>query len=478
MATQHPMAGWWFENRDRSTPMSAHLRAEIDQSSAAWSLRHHQGIQPVGTRAIGELVPPGYLDTPCAKCGHLPGVELNTNGNMVTNGHGFCNHIGCSQCGFPPPEMQHSDCIFQPYLTAAPVLNATRPNVFHQQTPVSAENLAFLQRHRIPDFWGGANPVPEFWRDLRIAYDQMRAYTENNNPRRRQTFEEEIAREGLDPRLCRRRIIELRLLLKREADREAARVRAHVEQIQANAERARVNAERARVNRYKNRVERFMGDLQRVSYGKLAEGQDCAICLVEYAFQDPQEAGRHMPVLTPCGHVFGADCLEKWLKASVGKGCPMCRADVMSNATGQGTGNNNNHQAALINNNNLNQPVNQGTQGAQSQQVNQGAQSQQVIQGTRNFNYAQFRGPPPNQQVNQGTQGAQSQQVIHGTQNFDYSQIRGRPQNQQVNQGTQSAQVITQNVQTHQSTSNNPSTQVNQATQTRRSARNTQRNVG
>ena len=331
-------------------------------------MRQYQGIEPVGTRAIGELVPPGYLDTPCARCGHLPGVEVLSNGNMIILES--CNHMHCPECGFLPPELRGNCCIFQTSLTAAPVLNATHPHIFLQQTPVSAENVAYLQRHRIPNMWRGANPVPEFWRDLRIAHEQRSVYTRANDPRRRERFEADIAREGLDPRLCRRRIVELRLLQRQEA-------------------------ERARLNRYRNRIGSFVQNLPRVSYGRLTQGQECAICLVEYGLTDPQEASSHMPVRLPCGHVFRADCLARWLMDRMGNGCPMCRAVVI---IGQGARHGFNYQE--IRNNLIN---NQGTQNSQSILV---AQHEIVNQGTQTAQNIQ------NQNSNRNIQGTQINQGI------------------------------------------------------------------
>ena len=47
--------------------------------------------------------------------------------------------------------------------------------------------------------------------------------------------------------------------------------------------------------------------------------KSCSICCVDYA-------DGHIPVRTPCNHIFGQNCLAAWLADN--DTCPMCRADI------------------------------------------------------------------------------------------------------------------------------------------------------
>lgn len=48
--------------------------------------------------------------------------------------------------------------------------------------------------------------------------------------------------------------------------------------------------------------------------------EECAICLDNL----------HTPVITPCAHVFGRECIERVIETQ--KKCPMCRAELKDNS--------------------------------------------------------------------------------------------------------------------------------------------------
>lgn len=70
----------------------------------------------------------------------------------------------------------------------------------------------------------------------------------------------------------------------------------------------------------------YLRILPRVSLQELpSDRQGCDICLTEYNTGEESEN----PVRLPCGHVFGDDCLSKWLSSSEAtktSTCPVCRA--------------------------------------------------------------------------------------------------------------------------------------------------------
>jgi hypothetical protein len=49
--------------------------------------------------------------------------------------------------------------------------------------------------------------------------------------------------------------------------------------------------------------------------------EECAVCLDDL----------HNPVITPCAHVFGRECIERVIETQ--KKCPMCRAELKDNST-------------------------------------------------------------------------------------------------------------------------------------------------
>jgi hypothetical protein len=48
--------------------------------------------------------------------------------------------------------------------------------------------------------------------------------------------------------------------------------------------------------------------------------EECAVCLDDL----------HNPVITPCAHVFGRECIERVIETQ--KKCPMCRAELKDNS--------------------------------------------------------------------------------------------------------------------------------------------------
>jgi hypothetical protein len=53
----------------------------------------------------------------------------------------------------------------------------------------------------------------------------------------------------------------------------------------------------------------------------------CCICYHPYSF-DPMDPEAEEPVQLVCGHVFGATCIEKWVRTN--STCPLCRAELKS----------------------------------------------------------------------------------------------------------------------------------------------------
>lgn len=56
--------------------------------------------------------------------------------------------------------------------------------------------------------------------------------------------------------------------------------------------------------------------LQALLQVRIESREECSICLDDL----------HSPVITPCGHVFGTECIERVIETQ--KKCPMCRADL------------------------------------------------------------------------------------------------------------------------------------------------------
>ena len=76
-------------------------------------------------------------------------------------------------------------------------------------------------------------------------------------------------------------------------------------------------------------VTKFVSDLPNPKMTDLRDEQKtCHICM------EPFTDGvlKELPVLLPCGHIFGKDCMIKWLSSNGDKSprsCPMCRAELL-----------------------------------------------------------------------------------------------------------------------------------------------------
>lgn len=66
-------------------------------------------------------------------------------------------------------------------------------------------------------------------------------------------------------------------------------------------------------------IAQFIFSLPRAQPHQLDE-EECPLCCSPY----DADSNDHFPVLLPCGHIFGADCLSEWLKKS--ESCIYCRA--------------------------------------------------------------------------------------------------------------------------------------------------------
>ncbi|MCJ1346631.1 hypothetical protein MMC31_004849 [Peltigera leucophlebia] len=66
------------------------------------------------------------------------------------------------------------------------------------------------------------------------------------------------------------------------------------------------------------------------SLGPDAHDWECSICFNSYwrprALQDELPAAAEFPVELPCGHVFGVNCISRWLRDKIT--CPKCRVEV------------------------------------------------------------------------------------------------------------------------------------------------------
>ena len=67
------------------------------------------------------------------------------------------------------------------------------------------------------------------------------------------------------------------------------------------------------------------GEYVGVSEAALLDANSCTIC-----FEPWTSAGRHRLVALKCGHLFGRDCIERWL-AGTGSACPQCNAPSRKN---------------------------------------------------------------------------------------------------------------------------------------------------
>lgn len=67
--------------------------------------------------------------------------------------------------------------------------------------------------------------------------------------------------------------------------------------------------------------------LEPVEISSLAEDErNCSICLK--AFESSESKGLEGPCKTACGHIFGSDCIRKWIETEVS--CSVCRHDLVA----------------------------------------------------------------------------------------------------------------------------------------------------
>ncbi|KAL8791778.1 MAG: hypothetical protein Q9195_005654 [Heterodermia aff. obscurata] len=304
-----------FNNRDRpGGQLPPDLQDRISKSTAAWVKRENTGADPdIEPMIDGELIPPGYLDQECPRCGEIPDVVLLSNGNKIraTTGNDEqihpCSHTTCSNCFFVPEQLKGMPCIFS-RTTMVAVLDARHPEIYLSNEPVTPRNLRLLERHLYADFFNGMNPVPSIWQDLRVAIEQRKAYLHRyGDPRRREEYETRRLSDGLDPKICRQRIIDFRAM--------------HVVEDQQQRLRRHAEAKRQR------KISRYIQSLLRVSPQELEEDKDCHICMLQYYARTTDEGPVEVPVRLPCSHILGSACLWQWLMTSTT--CPICRRVIL-----------------------------------------------------------------------------------------------------------------------------------------------------
>ena len=302
-----------FNNRYRPDgQLPQELQDKISKSSAAWVKRENMGANPEGELGHGDLVPPGYLNQECSRCGELPDVALLSNGNKAIHIIGEndqippCPHPKCSTCPgchFTPEKLKQMPCIYSRTATVS-ILDPLRPDMYLSNEPVSPRNERLLQRHLKPDFFGGKNPIPCVWQDLRVVVEQRKAYLHpDGDPQRRVEFEIHRMEDSLDPKICRQRIIDFRAM-----------------HINANPQQRLKQLEQAL---RRKRVTSYVKSLPRVSPQELEGDADCHICLSRYSGRTADTGPVEEPVRLPCAHILGSACLEKWFLNSAT--CPTCR---------------------------------------------------------------------------------------------------------------------------------------------------------
>lgn len=76
-------------------------------------------------------------------------------------------------------------------------------------------------------------------------------------------------------------------------------------------------------------VTKFVSDLPILDTASLRDEQKtCHICMESFTSEFVQD----LPILLPCGHIFGKNCVVKWLTSDGDKSprsCPMCRAELL-----------------------------------------------------------------------------------------------------------------------------------------------------
>lgn len=285
-----------YLNRNRTDPVPPSIQAQI---STAW-LMNRITTNP-SLRTLNETRPE-YLDTECTRCRELPDVVVLTNGKIARLVP--CRHMKCPACGFQPEALKTQPCIWNTMARPPQILDASNPQIYLQNGPVAPEDAAFLQRKGIEEIWGGANPIPSLWHDLRIVDAQKAAYT-SKNEMIRERARRKIGGEGVDPKACRRRIIDFRTMF-------VVRPR-------------RAEERRLKEIRDQARATDFVGALPRVASIELGDGEDCTICTMGFDQS-------HEPARLECGHVFGRECIFEWL-ATGAQTCPMCRRGLFSDLT-------------------------------------------------------------------------------------------------------------------------------------------------
>ena len=311
MDNQHQLARpvALFNNRDRPHgQIPPDLQDKISKSTAEWMKRDNSSPSRYNERSHGDLVPPGYLDYKCPRCGEIPDVALLSNGNKtkVTIGNNEqtspSSNLICSRCYFVPEGLKQMPCIFQRTTTVS-ILDPLQSGEYLSNEPINPRNLRLLQRHVTSNFFRGKNPIPSLWQDLRVVLEQRKAYLHRDgDPRRRVEFEAQRLVDGLDPKICRQRIIDFR----------AMHVVATREQRFTQVEQALRRRE----------VTSYVESLPRVPQQEL-EDTDCHVCLLKYNRRSADTGHIDEPVRLPCSHILGSSCLRQWLMTSTT--CPYCR---------------------------------------------------------------------------------------------------------------------------------------------------------
>lgn len=98
------------------------------------------------------------------------------------------------------------------------------------------------------------------------------------------------------------------VILRKEAAAEREELEALKKELAIERERLEASC-RLRNKELALERERLEADIRN-------EGGECCIC------KDPLTD----PVFTPCGHVFDAHCLRRWMSSGVQRTCPLCRS--------------------------------------------------------------------------------------------------------------------------------------------------------
>ena len=302
-----------FNNRNRpGGQFPSDLEAKISKSTAEWAKRENSSAIWSFEFIHGDLVPPGYLDHKCPRCGEIPDVALLSNGNKTKNTIGNneqtspSSNMICTSCYFVPEGLKQMPCIFQRTTTIS-ILDPLHPGRYLSDEPVDPRNVRLLQRHVSPNFFRGKNPIPSLWQDLRVVVEQRKAYLHRDgDPRRRVEFEAQRLVDGLDPKICRQRIIDFRAMHV---------VATRVQRIMQVAEALQ-----------RREITSYVASLPRVPQQEL-EDTDCYVCLSNFNIRTADTGPIEEPVRLACSHIIGSSCLRQWLLTSTT--CPFCRRDLL-----------------------------------------------------------------------------------------------------------------------------------------------------